>query len=233
MAPLSLRRRGLPITLQSRPAMMGSVSFCPHLSQIKTVVWLMFDSSGSRARLRRRTMPVVNRSAPTASSSDHTACQSRAWRARRRRWHCHVRGFYLSTVPPVRRPTRAKSTICMTGGRTEIAEKVPILDERDGVDGARTGIWLKREPCQDGCRWSNTSEGAPSMGKSNIDSSSVTTVGSIWPSTSFRFIAPTRRDASAWPRRSGAASCWSSSLRCRPVLWGLRPAVRPILGRAS
>jgi transposase len=45
------------------------------------------------------------------------------------------------------------------------------------VDGARTGIWLNEEPCQDGCRLSNASKGAPSMGKSITDLSSVTTVG--------------------------------------------------------
>jgi hypothetical protein len=26
------------------------------------------------------------------------------------------------------------------------------IDKRDGVDGARTGIWLNEELCQDGCR---------------------------------------------------------------------------------
>jgi len=25
-------------------------------------------------------------------------------------------------------------------------------DERDGVDGTRTGIWLNEKLCQDGCR---------------------------------------------------------------------------------
>ena len=47
--------------------------------------------------------------------------------------HCHVRAFYLSTAPGVRRPTRAKSIICMSGSRTEIAQKVAIPGERDNA----------------------------------------------------------------------------------------------------
>jgi hypothetical protein len=49
------------------------------------------------------------------------------------RWHCHVRVFYLSTAPDVGWPTRAKSMICLSGSRTEIAQKVPMLGERDNA----------------------------------------------------------------------------------------------------
>src|SRR5271166_4031849 len=47
--------------------------------------------------------------------------------------HCHVRVFHLSTAPGVRRLTRAKSIICVSGSRTEIDQKVPILGERDNA----------------------------------------------------------------------------------------------------
>jgi hypothetical protein len=36
--------------------------------------------------------------------------------------------------------------------RTSSSPLALFTCQRDGVDGARTGIWLKREPCQDGCR---------------------------------------------------------------------------------
>src|SRR5580704_11632263 len=45
-------------------------------------------------------------------------------------------------------------------------------------------------------------------------------LGSIWPSTSFKFTALMLRGALLSPRRSGATSCWSSSLRCRLAWWG-------------
>ena len=51
-------------------------------------------------------------------------------------------------------------------------------------------------------------------------------LGSIWPSTSFKFSrvdAVGAKGRSLWsPKRSGATSCWSSSLRCHPAWWGLR-----------
>ena len=50
-------------------------------------------------------------------------------------WHCHVRAFYLSTAPGGRLPTRAKSIICISASRTEIAQKVAILGERDNARG--------------------------------------------------------------------------------------------------
>ena len=39
--------------------------------------------------------------------------------------------------------------------------------------------------------------------------------------------------ASRPPKRSGATSCWSFSLRCRLAWYGLRPAGRRITGRAN
>jgi hypothetical protein len=48
--------------------------------------------------------------------------------------HCHVRAFCLSTAPGIRRPTRAKSVIGMSGGRTGIAQKVVIQDEHDNAE---------------------------------------------------------------------------------------------------
>src|SRR5580693_2613713 len=57
--------------------------------------------------------------------------------------------------------------------------------------------------------------------------------GSIWPSTSFKSIALMLWGVSWSPNRSGATSCWSSSLRCRLAWWGLRPPGRRIIGRAS
>jgi transposase len=59
------------------------------------------------------------------------------------------------------------------------------------------------------------------MGKSITDLLSVTTVGRIWRSTFFKSIRSMLLSALWSPRRSGAISCWSFSLRCRLVGVGL------------
>jgi transposase len=59
------------------------------------------------------------------------------------------------------------------------------------------------------------------MGKSITDLLSVTTVGRIWGSTFFKSIRSMLLSALWSPRRSGAISCWSFSLRCRLVGVGL------------
>ena len=58
--------------------------------------------------------------------------------------HCHVRAFYLSTAPGVRRPTRAKSIICMSGSRTEIAQKWLY----------RANVTMPPSPMHEARRWS-------------------------------------------------------------------------------
>src|SRR5271166_4491284 len=47
----------------------------------------------------------------------------------------------------------------------------------DGVDDARTAIWLNEEPCQKWLSLQQSFEGPPSMGNSITDLSSVTTFG--------------------------------------------------------
>jgi hypothetical protein len=99
-----------------------------------------------------------------------------------------TRGIVTSALftcqAPRRPPARmAKSIVCGSGSRTEIAEKVPMLGSRDGVDGARAGVWLNEEPCQNGCRLSNRRRGYGASGgglaSSSLDESDG---GSAYPS---------------------------------------------------
>ena len=75
-------------------------------------------------------------------------------------------------------------------------------------------------------------EEAPSMGKSITDLSSVTTVGLDLAKHVFQFTALMLWDTLWSPRRSGATSFWSFSLRCLPALSGSKPAGQRIIGRA-
>jgi hypothetical protein len=117
-------------------------------------------------------------------------------------------------------------------GSRQDAAREPLLARCDGVDGARAASGsMKGVP-----KWLSLEqpfEGAPSMGKSITDLSSVTTVGLDWPSTSFKFMALMLPGGWWSPRRSGATSCWSFSLRCRRALLDLRRAAQRIIGRAS
>ena len=68
------------------------------------------------------------------------------------------------------------------------------------------------------------------MGKSITDLSSVTTVGLDLAKHVFQVHGV---DASESPGRSAARTCWPSSPNCPSVLSVWKPAVRPIIGRAS
>ena len=78
-------------------------------------------------------------SAPLRAPAAHcSSSQGRYVSSELSRRHCHVCAFYLSNAPGVRRLRRAKSIICGSSSRTEIAQKVPILGERD--NSARTVV---------------------------------------------------------------------------------------------
>ena len=71
------------------------------------------------------------------------------------------------------------------------------------------------------------------MRKSIINLSSVTTVGLDLAKHVFQVHCIDASGRVFSPKRSGATSCWSSSLRCHDAWWGLRPPGRRITGRAS
>jgi hypothetical protein len=80
----------------------------------------------------------INRAVVAASAARMAVLQQRRWS--RRGGIVTSALFYLSTAPGVRRSTRAKSIICMSGSRTEIAQKVAIPGERDNAAARHAGL---------------------------------------------------------------------------------------------
>jgi hypothetical protein len=84
--------------------------------------------------------------------------------------HDQVANLFTSSASPILTPSRltspryARASLCdltrdlqdRRDGLTFLSEKSAFFGSAfaqvDGVDDARTGIWLKGEPCQDGCR---------------------------------------------------------------------------------
>jgi hypothetical protein len=100
------------------------------------------DRQRSESRIRRHACPArAEWSATAASLKECKLPGSHGERVSNRSGgHCHVRAFYLSNAPGVRRLRRAKSVIYGSATRTEIAQKkVPIPGERDNALR-----WLRR-----------------------------------------------------------------------------------------
>jgi hypothetical protein len=71
------------------------------------------------------------------------------------------------------------------------------------------------------------------MGKSITDLSSVTTVGLDLAKHVFQVHDIDASGRVIVAKRFGARTCWPSSRNCPSVLSVWKPAVRPIIGRAS
>src|ERR1700724_1088994 len=125
----------------------------------------------------------------------------------------------------------ARSRRCGVIVAADLDNTTPYFQQRDGVDGARTGISLD-ESCAKMVVVEQPSEGAPSMGKSITDLSSVTTVGLDLAKHVFQVHGVDASGRVIVAKAFPARTCWPSSPNCPSVLSVWKPAVRPIIGRA-